>query len=165
MKGLSSHRTFMNRFQQHAQSRPSSELLAPNEEKQLEAEFSKVFKRGDAEQVKKEIILKWRAEQYKKTAAELAKRRDFELKIQRPYFHTVAIDEPQLQNWRLYLDFEEKQGDEKRIIRLYEKCMVPCAQYMEFWNKYVRYLEKQNKIKEAKNILLKPVRIFLKRRF
>jgi hypothetical protein len=59
---------------------------------------------------------------------EIAKRRSFEqLVLKRPYFHVKPLDETQLQNWRSYLDFEEKEGNLHRIEKLYERCLIACV--------------------------------------
>lgn len=44
-------------------------------------------------------------------------------------------DNAQLRNWRSYLDFEAANGGELRTIFLYERCVIACAQYEEFWLK------------------------------
>ena len=52
---------------------------------------------------------------YKKTKEEVAKIRDFEFAIKRPYFHVKPLDDSQLGNWHRYLDFIEKEGDCERV--------------------------------------------------
>ena len=47
----------------------------------------------------------------------------------------MNVDNAQLRNWRTYLDFEASNGDELRTIFLYERCVIACAQYEEFWLK------------------------------
>jgi pre-mRNA-processing factor 39 len=46
-----------------------------------------------------------------------------------------------LKNWREYLDFEIENGSPERVIVLFERCMIACALYEEFWLKYAKYLE------------------------
>ncbi|XP_018018000.1 uncharacterized protein LOC108674549 isoform X2 [Hyalella azteca] len=65
----------------------------------------------------------------------------FEERIKRPYFHIKALDRRQLKNWNEYLDLEIKEGDAFRVIVLFERCLVACAQYEEFWCRYARYME------------------------
>ncbi|KAK1309924.1 hypothetical protein QJS10_CPA08g01848 [Acorus calamus] len=75
-------------------------------------------------------------------ASELdAKIHCFESRIKRHYFHVVPIDDKQLENWHQYLDFVEKQGDFDWIVKLYERCLIPCANYPEFWIRYVELVE------------------------
>ncbi|XP_053576082.1 uncharacterized protein LOC128665868 isoform X2 [Bombina bombina] len=72
---------------------------------------------------------------------EVKKRYNFEEKIDRPYFHVAPLERAQLQNWRKYLEFEMSQGKHERIVMLFERCLVACAQYEEFWLAYIRYME------------------------
>ena len=73
------------------------------------------------------------------------KRYRFEEKIKRSYFHVKPLDLKQLKNWDSYLDFEIAEGDHDRIVVLFERCLIPCAQYEQFWAKYARYLEQHLK--------------------
>ncbi|KAI3901833.1 hypothetical protein MKW92_049627 [Papaver armeniacum] len=59
--------------------------------------------------------------------------RCFEGCVKRPYFHVKPLDLSQLENWHYYLDFVEMQGDFDWTVKLYEKCLIPCANYPEFW--------------------------------
>lgn len=47
----------------------------------------------------------------------------------------MFADAAQLKNWRDYLEFEVSEGDDLRIVTLFERCMIACAQYEEFWLK------------------------------
>ena len=40
-----------------------------------------------------------------------------------------------MRNWREYLDFEIAEGNQRRILILFERCMVACALYEDFWIK------------------------------
>lgn len=55
--------------------------------------------------------------------------------IKRPYFHVKPLEKNQLKTWREYLNFELSEGDGNRIIVLFERCMIACALYEEFWTK------------------------------
>lgn len=59
----------------------------------------------------------------------------FFIQIKRPYFHVKPLEQDQLANWREYLDFEIEQGDPNRIRILFERCLIACALYEEFWLK------------------------------
>lgn len=76
------------------------------------------------------------------------KRWTFEEGIKRPYFHVKQLEKIQLKNWKDYLDFEIEQGDKKRILVLFERCLIACALYEEFWIKLIRYLETQQEDQE-----------------
>lgn len=55
--------------------------------------------------------------------------------IKRPYFHVKPLERAQLRNWRDYLDFELAGGNPERTIVLFERCVIACALYEEFWVK------------------------------
>lgn len=90
-----------------------------------------------------------------KTQAETMKRWTYEQNIKRPYFHVTELEEDQLVNWRKYLDFEEAEGDTARIVFLYERCLVTCAYYDEFWLRYVRYMYTMGKQEDVRIIFQK----------
>ncbi|XP_059091219.1 uncharacterized protein LOC131886822 [Tigriopus californicus] len=79
------------------------------------------------------------------------KRFRFEEKIKRPYFHVKAMDLKQLKNWDAYLDFEIGEKDHERIVALFERCLIPCAQYEQFWEKYATYMEKHHKSQKGRS--------------
>lgn len=92
---------------------------------------------------------------------EVHKRWTFEGAIKRPYFHVTDVEEAELDNWRKYLDFEEAQGDAKRTAFLYERCLVACALYEEFWLRYARWMFAHGKDEDARIIYMKASCIFV----
>lgn len=93
---------------------------------------------------------------FQRTQDETSKRWTYEQEIRRPYFHVTELDDPQLENWRKYLSFEELEGDYQRIQFLYERCLVTAANYDEFWLRYSRWMRGQsNKVEEVRNIFLR----------
>lgn len=94
----------------------------------------------EADAIRKIIVSK-RKKINKATVEMINKRWSFEEGIKRPYFHVKQLERIQLKNWKEYLDFEIEQGDRKRILVLFERCLIACALYEEFWLKLVRYLE------------------------
>ncbi|CAL8100667.1 unnamed protein product [Orchesella dallaii] len=82
---------------------------------------------------------------HSKCEEQVNKRWVFEDKIRRPYFHTKPLDKFQLRNWEEYLNFEIQEKDHDRIILLFERCLIACAYYEEFWSKYARYVETYHK--------------------
>lgn len=94
----------------------------------------------EAQAIKAKITSK-RKKIHKATVAEVTNRWTFEEGIKRPYFHVKPLERCQLKNWKEYLDFEIEQGDQKRILVLFERCLIACALYDEFWLKLIRYLE------------------------
>lgn len=65
----------------------------------------------------------------------------FEASIKRPFFNVKTLDDDQLENWHQYLDFVEKNGDFDWAVKLYERCLIPCANYSEFWIRYSEYVD------------------------
>lgn len=78
------------------------------------------------------------------TANEIKKRWKFEESIKRPYFHVKPLEKTQLKNWREYLDYEMSEGHHKKIVNLFERCMVVCALYEEFWQRFIDYAEERD---------------------
>ncbi|CAL8357184.1 unnamed protein product [Merluccius merluccius] len=106
---------------------------------------------------------------YQHNEGEVRKRWHYEDAIKRPYFHVKPLDRVQLRAWHTYLDWEvaqltadtkdPDQGEgEKRwtcvpvieLVRiLFERCLIACALYEEFWTRYVQYLEPHS-VEEAR---------------
>lgn len=60
--------------------------------------------------------------------------------IKRPYFHVKSLEKNQLNNWKEYLDFEIENGTPERVVVLFERCLIACALYEEFWTKVIQPL-------------------------
>ena len=103
-------------------------------------------------------------QQYEGTNIENNKRRGFEAAIKRAFFHAKELEEEQLQNWRDYLEFEESQGDEMRIILLYERCIVATCYYVEFWVRYATYIQRVHGVDAARGIYNRANTHFLAKR-
>lgn len=96
-----------------------------------------------------------------KTQQEVTSRWNYEQAIKRAYFHVTELDDAELENWRKYLDFEEKQGDFERTAFLYERCLVACALYEEFWLRYARWMFSQGKDENTRIIYMRASCIFV----
>ncbi|XP_057254727.1 pre-mRNA-processing factor 39-like, partial [Pezoporus wallicus] len=94
----------------------------------------------DQEKIR-ELVISMRQQIYAQNEAEVSKRWNFEDGIKRPYFHVKPLERAQLRNWRDYLDYEMAAGSHERTIVLFERCVIACALYEEFWIKYTKYLE------------------------
>lgn len=92
----------------------------------------------------KDRILSVRRKLHKATVTAVTARWTFEEGIKRPYFHVKPLERCQLKNWKEYLDFEIEQGQRRRVLVLFERCLIACALYDDFWLKLIRYLEAQN---------------------
>ncbi|KAI7799722.1 pre-mRNA-processing factor 39 [Triplophysa rosa] len=86
-------------------------------------------------------VTETRQEIFNHNEHEVSKRWAFEEGIKRPYFHVKALEKTQLNNWREYLEFELENGTPERVVVLFERCLIACALYEEFWIKYAKYLE------------------------
>ena len=96
------------------------------------------------------------------TQGEVSKRWTYESEIKRPYFHVTELEHSQLNNWRKYLDFEEAHGGYERAVSLYERCLVTCAFYDEFWFRYVRWMSAQaGKEEEVRHIYMRASTMFV----
>jgi pre-mRNA-processing factor 39 len=101
-------------------------------------------------------------EVFTRTQTETSKRWTFESEITRPYFHVGELEHAQLSNWRKYLDFEEGEGEHSRIVALYERCLVTCAFYDEFWFRYARWmLAQEDKKEEVRHIYQRASTVFV----
>ncbi|KAJ0985911.1 hypothetical protein J5N97_004267 [Dioscorea zingiberensis] len=87
----------------------------------------------------------------------------FEACIKRPYFHVKPLDDSQLDNWHKYLDFVELQGDFDWTVKLYERCLIACANYSEFWIRYVEFIDAKGGKEIANNALKRASTVYLKK--
>ena len=105
---------------------------------------------------------------FKETEEKVNARWKFEDSIKRPYFHMKPLERGQLKNWSDYLAHEiEKSNEEKAkgqegndsgIEILFERCLIACALYEEFWIKYANWVketsstaEKADKLRDVYN--------------
>ncbi|RKF73090.1 Pre-mRNA-processing factor 39 [Golovinomyces cichoracearum] len=150
---------YFERFRQLAHTRPLHELVPIETLSQFRAEVEsdgfQAGPKGELE-IERELRLKvdnYYLETFTSTQTETTKRWTYESEIKRPYFHVTELDNQQLTNWRKYLDFEEAEGNYTRCVFLYERCLVTCAFYDEFWFRYVRWMSAQEgKQEEVRNI-------------
>ncbi|XP_010529144.1 PREDICTED: uncharacterized protein LOC104806115 [Tarenaya hassleriana] len=86
----------------------------------------------------------------------------FETRINRLYFHVKPLDTNQLDNWHEYLDFAELHEDFDWAVKLYERCLIPCANYPEFWIRYVDFVESKGGRELANFALSRATQTFVK---
>lgn len=138
--------------------RPVHELVPEGLFRQFSAECVSAAQMKGGNELDIERDLRSKIDQYylevfHRTQAETSKRWTFEQEIGRPYFHVTEIEPAHITNWNRYLDFEEAEGDYRRVVLLYERCLVPLALYDEFWLRYARYMYSQeNKTEETRRI-------------
>ncbi|KAF5896030.1 pre-mRNA-processing factor 39-like isoform X2 [Clarias magur] len=139
----------------------------------------------EAVQKMRELILAIREETYQQNEAEVRKRWNYEDAIKRPYFHVKPLDRTQLKAWHTYLDWEIAEAEaacavpegtnvegqacsevkegitgHRRVQILFERCLIACALYEEFWDKYIHYLEPRS-LEEARNVYRRACEIHL----
>uniref|UniRef100_A0A6B2L0A9 Uncharacterized protein n=1 Tax=Arcella intermedia TaxID=1963864 RepID=A0A6B2L0A9_9EUKA len=141
--------SYWERFKVFLNSKPLQDMITDQEAAQMDAE------KVDSLEKRKAWVLADKEKVYFKTLAQTNLRRLFETEVLKVnYFHVRSLGEEQLNNWLRYLEFEEAQGDYQRVVKLYERCLIPCCNYIKFWLKYVRYVERYGKEKaKAENTL------------
>eukprot|EP00633_Aureoumbra_lagunensis_P003532 CAMPEP_0197285280 /NCGR_PEP_ID=MMETSP0890-20130614/493_1 /TAXON_ID=44058 ORGANISM="Aureoumbra lagunensis, Strain CCMP1510" /NCGR_SAMPLE_ID=MMETSP0890 /ASSEMBLY_ACC=CAM_ASM_000533 /LENGTH=602 /DNA_ID=CAMNT_0042752619 /DNA_START=14 /DNA_END=1822 /DNA_ORIENTATION=+ len=107
-------------------------------------------------------------------------RQKFELGIRRWYFHVKPLDEAQLENWRQYLYYEmqnttknnfndtsvsTRKNNFAQVDHLFERCLIPCALYAEFWLSYAFWkYHSRNDFDLAIDVLQRALTKFLPKR-
>ncbi|KAK9883949.1 hypothetical protein WA026_004887 [Henosepilachna vigintioctopunctata] len=161
-------------FQEHVSTNPPNKVLDVDEFLALRKEVKNLLKNETTEVVSdappgdedpnklissdeeskliRERIISIRRKIHKNTVTSVSARWNFEEGIKRPYFHVKPLERCQLKNWQDYLDFEIEQGDKARTIVLFERCLIACALYEEFWLKFIHYL---NSLKDDDTVVAK----------
>ncbi|KAJ3332763.1 ribosomal RNA processing protein [Blyttiomyces sp. JEL0837] len=155
---------FFEKYTQLAATRPITELLPEDELEKVQNEAREGAEGKTTSEIEADVRSKIQGIKsaiYMQTHEAVVKRWVFESEIKRSYFHVKPLDEPQLQAWRKYLDFEEAEGEVNRVYALYERCLVPCAQYEEFWLRYIRFLLGKNDVEGARNVFIRATSVFL----
>lgn len=99
-----------------------------------------------------------------RTVEGMYRRQAFEGGIDRSYFHVTPVSDSALKNWHNYLDYEEVAGDDARCEVLYERCLIACANYEEFWIRYANWTAKVKGFEAANEVYSRAVTVFLKYR-
>ncbi|XP_017602750.1 PREDICTED: pre-mRNA-processing factor 39-like [Corvus brachyrhynchos] len=127
------------KFKEHVLQNPPLAILSPEEARPR----LRYPRNEDLDQEKiRELVISMRQQIYAQNEAEVSKRWNFEDGVGgRGRAPVKPLERAQLRNWREYLDFEVAAGSHERSIVLFERCLIACALYEEFWVKYTRYLE------------------------
>ncbi|KAH9610318.1 hypothetical protein KSS87_008671 [Heliosperma pusillum] len=136
-----------------------SEEVHPDEPE----EPSKPLHDGPMEAAEMEKYIAVREEMFKKAKEFDSKIIGYETAIRRPYFHVRPLNDAELENWHYYLDFIEGNEDFNKIVKLYERCLVACANYPEFWTRYILCMEGRGSVDLADNALARATQVFVKR--
>ncbi|XP_030934147.1 pre-mRNA-processing factor 39 isoform X4 [Quercus lobata] len=115
----------------------------------------------EAEELQKYIAI--REEMYRKAKEFDSKIIGFETAIRRPYFHVRPLNVAELENWHAYLDFVEREGDFNKVVKLYERCLIACANYPEYWIRYILCMEASGSLDLSNNALARATQVFVKR--
>ncbi|TRY76315.1 hypothetical protein TCAL_12029 [Tigriopus californicus] len=107
-----------------------------------------ILSEEEENQALREKLIHQRKKMYKDTEEKSQERWKFEDQIKRPYFHMKPLERGQLKNWKEYLDHEiterkKEGGDEEAVVILFERCLIACALYEEFWQKYAQWLQER----------------------
>ncbi|XP_078431138.1 pre-mRNA-processing factor 39-2-like isoform X2 [Wolffia australiana] len=86
----------------------------------------------------------------------------FESQIRRHHFHVKSLDDNQLRNWHHYLDFVDAKYDFDWTVKLYERCLIPCANYPDFWVRYIEHMEANGGRELATHAIERAGKTFLK---
>jgi pre-mRNA-processing factor 39 len=159
------YREYFEKFRTLASYRPLDELATVVPLVQWQEELQATHPHAGAHEIERELRTRIDGHYltvYNATHGEVVKRQVHEDGIKRPYFHVTEIEDSELAVWRKYLDFEESEGSYERIKFLYERCVVICALYEEFWLRYVRWLEAQHdKTEEVRIVYQRASTIFV----
>ncbi|KAJ4894188.1 Tetratricopeptide repeat (TPR)-like superfamily protein [Raphanus sativus] len=66
-------------------------------------------------------------------------------------------------NWHKYLNFLESDGDFDKVFHLYERCVVACANYPEYWIRYALCMKARGRMDIAKHVLARATNVYVKR--
>lgn len=157
---------YFERYRAMAANRPVEELAPADVVAAFRQDVEREAgpKQQDAAELERELrsrLDNFHLEIFNRTQTETTKRWTYEQEVKRPYYHVTELDEPQLINWRKYLDFEEVEGDYDRARFLYERCLVTAANYDEFWFRYARWMMGQEKPEEVRNIYQRASCVFV----
>ncbi|ESQ44610.1 hypothetical protein EUTSA_v10003154mg [Eutrema salsugineum] len=141
-----------------SESVPSDSGEKADEEQSLKSEKTAA---SDPEELKRYIDI--REDMYRKAKEFESKVIGFEMAIKRPYFHVRPLSVAELENWHSYLDFLERDGDFNKVVKLYERCLIACANYPEYWIRYVLSMEASGRVDLADNALTRATQVFVKR--
>ncbi|CAA0823930.1 Tetratricopeptide repeat (TPR)-like superfamily protein [Striga hermonthica] len=140
-----------------------SEAVAQENEGEVLSSASKTTNASLKEAEELEKYIASREELYKKAKDFDSKIIGFETAIRRPYFHVRPLNVAELENWHNYLDFIESGDDLNKVVKLYERCLIACARYPEYWIRYVLCMEARSSMELAENALARATQVFVKR--
>jgi len=153
---------YYKKFKEFASSRPLNDLLSESESKVFDPKSVE-----ESERQRTEIMSRY-DQVYLRTSQIKAAVDVFENRISRAYFHVKEVEATDIANWHSYLDYCEKwtKQDPSRFqptTKVYERCLVACASYPEFWNRYANFVAAHESEDKAREIFERATKIFTKR--
>lgn len=131
-------------FEEWVEKRTAKAVAVTDEELQKAAQLSGTSVSADAppevDNAVKAQLVSQRKETYTAALAAYEPRREFEDKIKRAFFHVKPLPESQLENWRKYLQYSIDNASISETMKLFERCIVVCANYAEFWLQYAYWI-------------------------
>ncbi|KAF2759242.1 hypothetical protein EJ05DRAFT_537551 [Pseudovirgaria hyperparasitica] len=141
---------------------PAAQLASYRDQVSCENSYGRQKSEAEKDREIRALVDAHYIEVCQKTYAEYVKRYNHEERFTTGFFTPGEIEEAQLENWRKYLDFEEQEGKFNRTMFLYERCVSICANYEEFWLRYVRWMSAQpDKQENTRHIFARASTIFL----
>mmetsp|Transcript_23036 Transcript_23036/g.37004 ORF Transcript_23036/g.37004 Transcript_23036/m.37004 type:complete len:815 (+) Transcript_23036:53-2497(+) len=157
---------YYKKYEEFASKRPVKDLLS-----ELAGRDFNPSSVEESEKYRNEIMAEHK-EVYLKTKLEKETLDYFENRIARAYFHVKDLNESDISNWHSYLDFCEARvrEDAKQFrpmtVKIYERCLIACANYPEFWIRFATFVEGQGLetgVADARSIYNRATSIFTKR--
>mmetsp|Transcript_23885 Transcript_23885/g.33406 ORF Transcript_23885/g.33406 Transcript_23885/m.33406 type:complete len:634 (+) Transcript_23885:163-2064(+) len=157
---------YYKKYEEFASKRPVKDLLSESAGRNFNPSSVE-----ESEKYRNEIMMEHK-EMYLKTKLEKETLNYFENRIARAYFHVKDLNESDISNWHSYLDFCEARAreDAKQFrpstVKIYERCLIACASYPEFWIRFATFVEGQGletSVADARNIYDRATSIFTKR--
>ncbi|KAL0213261.1 hypothetical protein RCL1_006887 [Eukaryota sp. TZLM3-RCL] len=84
-------------------------------------------------------------ELYQQTESVFKAKQPFEVPLSRQWYTIKPLPEAQLVGWRQYLLNEIKISSFEYVVSLFNRCLVPCADFLEFWVMFINYCNQNNR--------------------
>ncbi|GMS80310.1 hypothetical protein PENTCL1PPCAC_2485 [Pristionchus entomophagus] len=147
----------------HFEITPLNSLLKDIERNEIEGQCLKDEMKMD-ERICKMKALERRRGLYEETRRKAKEMGEYESRVKRHYFHWKPLERGQLVNWRRYLEWTRShcEGANETVL-IFERALIPCALYDEFWLMYADYRESRGELDLAMRILERAHRIHCKK--
>eukprot|EP00002_Diphylleia_rotans_P034158 TRINITY_DN731_c0_g1_i2.p1 TRINITY_DN731_c0_g1~~TRINITY_DN731_c0_g1_i2.p1 ORF type:complete len:399 (+),score=78.00 TRINITY_DN731_c0_g1_i2:59-1255(+) len=156
---------YWERFRHFVDVKAYFDVIRADEIETLKQQLTSESKSEITEMEYKQAFLKEHETRFLATMEKANKRRVFETPIKRYFFHNRPLDETQLSAWRSFVEYaaKEESYDDAKVI--FERCLVACCNYAEFWIRYSNLAEDHNDQDLALHILSRGATIYNKIRY